>query len=81
MSLPAIRTPHKQYITPLLSLETAAMSCPPSAAHGGVSLLDPLSKISLFNKPLMSLALSLSSLVLRLGNYKTYQPSGCSPTV
>ena len=42
-------------------LKTAAMSCLPSAAHGGVSLPDPLCKIPLSNRSLMSLSLSLGS--------------------
>ena len=61
MSLPDVSAPISNILALPFSLETAAMSCPPSAAHGGMSLQDPLSKIPLFNKPLMSLSLSLSS--------------------
>ena len=61
MSLPDVSPPISNILALPLSLETAAMSCPPSAAHGGVSLQHPLSKIPLFNKPLMSLSLSMSS--------------------
>ena len=38
-----------------LVVKTSAMSCSPSAAHGGVLLQDPLYEVPLSSKPSMSL--------------------------